>query len=94
MNYFQVDKLRQQADEQEQSLRSQENELSSKKQELEGLKKEEQRLEQLQEETKKSLDNLAEMLQKSQLQISQVISQTIFLKIITSDLKFALFIMR
>lgn len=60
-------------------MRSQENELTSKKQELEGLKQEEARLEQLQEESRKMLDNLAKKLQDSQLQISQVSYVLVFM---------------
>lgn len=70
--YYQVDNLRKQADEQEVTLKVQEAELSSKKQELEELKTLEHKLEKDQAEMSKKLDDLNNMLQNSQLQISQV----------------------
>uniref|UniRef100_A0A2S2PMS2 Epidermal growth factor receptor substrate 15-like 1 n=1 Tax=Schizaphis graminum TaxID=13262 RepID=A0A2S2PMS2_SCHGA len=69
----QVDNLRRQADEQELTLKVQEADLSSKKQELEELKTLEHKLEKDQAEMGKRLDELNNMLQNSQLQISQVI---------------------
>lgn len=67
-----MDNLRKQADEQEVTLKIQEAELSSKKQELEELKILEHKLEKDQTEMGKKLDDLNNMLQNSQLQISQV----------------------
>lgn len=67
-----MDNLRKQADEQELTLKVQESELSSKKQELEELKTLELKLEKDQSEMGKKLDELNNMLQNSQLQISQV----------------------
>lgn len=67
-----MDNLRKQADEQELTLKVQEAELSSKKQELEELKILEHKLEKDQSEMSKKLDELNNMLQNSQLQISQV----------------------
>ncbi|XP_060849682.1 epidermal growth factor receptor substrate 15-like 1 isoform X2 [Rhopalosiphum padi] len=67
----QVDNLRKQADEQELTLKVQEADLSTKKQELEELKTLEHKLEKDQAEMGKRLDELNNVLQNSQLQISQ-----------------------
>ncbi|XP_044738166.1 epidermal growth factor receptor substrate 15-like 1 isoform X3 [Chrysoperla carnea] len=66
-----VDKLRIQAEEQENTLRSQESEVSKKREQLESIRQEQAQLEMKKNESSRKLNNLAETLADTQLQISQ-----------------------
>lgn len=69
-----MDKLRIQAEEQENTLRSQESEVSKKREQLESIRQEQAQLEMKKNENSRKLNNLAETLADTQLQISQVSS--------------------